>query len=127
MSTCRLEPTGSAARAGATAAAAPEGADDGPADGLADELAKGSVGGACGIASGSRISALSPLPNAFLVIGDDLLCELNIAFGAFTTNVVEDYRLSVAWSFRQPHVPWDHSCEDLRAKKTSEICGNLFR
>src|SRR5579872_129112 len=119
MSTWRGESEELVARAGATAAAAwPEDAgDNGPA---------GLLGGACGVGSGSRISALSPLPNAFLVIGDDLLCELNIAFSAFTTNVVEYYGLSVTWGFRKADVPRDHCREDLGAEEASKIGGDLF-
>src|SRR6185437_4803267 len=120
MSTWRGASEELAARAGTTAVAAwPDGAgDEGPA---------GLLGGACGVASGSRISALSPLPNAFLVIGDDLLCELNIAFSAFTTNVVEYYRLSVAWGFCQTDIPGNHRSENLGAEEAAKIGRDLFR
>src|SRR5579859_6169070 len=120
MSTWRVESAELAARAGATAAPAwPDGADD--------EVPAGLFGGACGAASGSRISALSPLPNAFLVIGDDLLCELNIALSAFTTNVVENYRLSMTRGFREADVSGNHCGEHLRAEETPKICGDLLR
>src|SRR5487761_705952 len=118
MSTWRGESEELAARAGATAAAA------WPAGG---EEPGGLLGGTCGAASGSRISALSPLPNAFLVIGDDLLCELNIAFSAFTTNVVEYYWLSMTWCFRQADVPGNHCGKHLSAEETPKICGDLLR
>src|SRR5579863_9318444 len=103
MSTWRGESEELAARAGATAAAWPDVAADGGPAGL--------LGGTCGAASGSRISALSPLPNAFLVIGDDLLCELNIAFSTFTTNVVENYWLSVARGLGQADVSGNYCRE----------------
>src|SRR5579864_3908939 len=120
MSTWRGESEELAARAGATAAAAWP-------DGAGDEVPAGLLGGACGVASGSRISALSPLPNAFLVIGDDLLCKLDIALGAFTTNVVENYWLSVTWGFREADVPRNNCGEHLSAEEASKICRDLFR
>ena len=54
--------------------------------------------------SGSRISALNPLPNAFLGICDNLLGELNIAFSAFTMYVVEHYWHAVARCFCQADI-----------------------
>src|SRR6185437_1529375 len=120
MSTWRGASEELAARAGTTAVAAWP-------DGAGDEEPAMLLGGACGIASGSRISALSPLPNAFLVIGDDLLCELNIAFGTFTTYVVEYDRFSMTWGFRKADIPRDHGGEHLSAEEAPKIGRDLFR
>src|SRR6266404_5939984 len=75
----------------------------------------------CGSTSASRISAPSPLPNAFLATTDHLLSQIDIGFRTFTMNVVEMDWLSMAWRFRQPHVPWDHGLKYLGPKKAAQI------
>src|SRR5579862_227762 len=85
------------------------------------------TGGTCCCGSGSRISAPSPLPRAFLVICDDLLSELDVTFRAFTTYVVEYDWLSVAWRLGQLYVTRDHRRENLRTEETPEIRGDLAR
>src|SRR5712664_3277874 len=65
--------------------------------------AVGPVGGAaCG--SGSRMSAPSPRPSAFLGIGDYLLSQLNVAFGSLTMHIIENNRLTEAWGFRKTYI-----------------------
>src|SRR6201999_149883 len=83
----------------------------------------GCVGEWC--VSGSRISALSPLPNAFLGICDNLLGKLDIAFGALTMYVVEHYRHAVAGRFSQADIARNDGLKDLRTKKAAKIRGNL--
>src|ERR1700722_16956523 len=106
-----------AARAGATAA---------PFDVVAYEESSG-VGatGTCG--SGSRMSAPSPLPNAFLVIKNYLLCELCVALGPFTVDIIENNRLTETWRFGQPNVSRNHCLENLGPEKTPQIRSDLAR
>src|ERR1700739_1884217 len=95
--------------AGATAAAAVETTGAG-------------VGGGVGAAgSGSRIRAPSPLPNAFLAIGDNLLCKIDIGLRASTMNVVEVNRLSMAGRLGQSHVSRNHRLEHLAPEEASQI------
>src|SRR3990172_6542548 len=75
----------------------------------------------CGGGSGSRISALSPLPSAFLGIGDDLLGKLDVGFSASTMNVVEDDWLPVAWRLGQTDIARNHSFKHLGAEEAAEI------
>src|SRR5271156_6215160 len=77
--------------------------------------------------SGSRISALNPLPNAFLGISDNLLSKLNIAFSAFTMYVVEHYRQPVTRRLCQAYVSRNNRFESLRAEETAKIGGYLLR
>src|ERR1700689_2876550 len=78
-----------------------------------------------GAGSASRMSAPSPRPNAFLATGDYLLSKLDVGFGTFTMNVVEQNWLPMAGRFRQPDVPGDDGLEYLCAEKASEVCGHL--
>src|SRR5258708_2800817 len=71
--------------------------------------------------SGSRMSAPSPRPKAFLGIGNDLLGELRVALGPFAVYVVENNRFTKTWRFRQAHVAWYHALEYLGTKKAAEI------
>src|SRR5271155_4089680 len=77
--------------------------------------------------SGSRISALNPLPNAFLGISDNLLSKLNVTLGAFTMYVVEHYRHAVAGRFCQAHISRNNRFEYLRTEETAKIRGYLLR
>src|ERR1043165_7572549 len=54
-----------------------------------------------------EISALSPLPSGFLFMGQHLLCELEIDFGAARARVIMNYGFAVTWRLGQPHVPGD--------------------
>src|ERR1700722_12523862 len=110
MSTCSGPPAGICA--GATAVAAP-----------ADVVAWG-TGEATSV---SRISAPSPLPNAFLAIRDDLLCKVDIGFRASTMNVVEVDGLAMAWSFGQADVSGYDGFKDLSAEEAAKVRSHLFR
>src|SRR5712692_1708050 len=80
-----------------------------------------------GAASGSRIRAPSPLPNAFLATGDYLLCKVDVSFSASTMNVVKMNRLSVAWRLGQANISRDYSLKHLSAEEASQIGGDLPR
>src|SRR5882762_3688234 len=82
-------------------------------------------GGAFG--SGSRMSAPSPRPSAFLGIGNNLLGEQRIAFRPFAMNVINDNRLPETRRFRQADIARNHALKDLRSKKAAQIRGNLPR
>src|SRR5665213_1547290 len=110
MSTCSGPPDGICAGAAATAA---------PMDATG--------WGAEGAASGSRINAPSPLPNAFLAIGDNLLCKIDVGFRPSTMNVVEMDRLAMAGCFRQANVAGDDGLEHLGTEEISQVCGHLLR
>src|SRR4029077_1947875 len=77
--------------------------------------------------SGSRMSAPSPRPSAFLGIGDNLLGELCIAFRPLTVYVIENNRITETWRLRKAYIAWDDALEDLRPKETSQIGRHLFR
>src|SRR5712692_2626361 len=79
----------------------------------------------CAFGSGSRMSAPSPRPSAFLGIGNDLLGELCIAFCALAVNVVKNNRFTETWCFCKPHIPRNHAFEYLSSKETAQIRGNL--
>ena len=78
------------------------------------------------VGSGSRISALNPLPNAFLGISDNLLGKLDVALCTFTMYVVEHYRHAMAWRFSQANVSRNYGFEDLRTEEAAKISGNLL-
>src|SRR6266850_7014355 len=82
-------------------------------------------GGAFG--SGSRMSAPSPRPSAFLGIGNYLLGELRVAFRPFAMNVVKNNRFSKTGCFGQANIARDHALKDLRSKKTAQVRGYLPR
>src|SRR5260370_15731567 len=90
-------------------------------------VACGCIGAGSGelLGSNSRMSVPSPLPSAFLGIGNDLLGELRVAFCALAMNVVKDDRFSEAWRFRKPHVERNYALEDLRSEESAQIGGNL--
>src|SRR6202795_170917 len=71
------------------------------------------------LGSGSRMSAPSPRPSAFLGIGNDLLGELRVAFRPFAVNVVKNDRFTETWCLRKPHIARNHALEDLRSKETA--------
>src|SRR5260370_15540229 len=98
-------------RAGAAAAAAMAGC--------------GATAGTCG--SGSRMSAPSPRPSAFLGIGDYLLSQLCVAFGSFTVYIIENDRFTETWSFREANVARNDALKNLRTEKTAQIGGDLAR
>ncbi len=63
-----------------------------------------------------------PLPSAlrgsFLVIGENLFCELNVCFRAFGRRVVEQNRLAVAGRFGQPHTSRDNRSKTSSPKNS---------
>src|SRR5271157_2131613 len=74
---------------------------------------------ACG--SGSRISAPSPFPKAFLGMGRYLLGKLDVGFGPSTTNVVDNDGLPVARCLRQSYIARNHGRKDLRTEETPQV------
>src|SRR5262245_53641099 len=74
-------------------------------------------------------SASSPLPSAFLDIVYHLLCQPNVALCAFRLYVVEYYRFSMTWRFRQSNVSGNDGCKDLRPEKVAKVghylCGEI--
>src|ERR1700738_2241452 len=116
-SICNGAPDIEDSRAGATAV--PLGVVE--CDGVAGVGATGTCG------SGSRMSAPSPLPNAFLVIKNYLLCELCVALGPFTVDIVENNRLTETWRFGQPDVSRNHCLENLGSEETPQIRSDLAR
>src|SRR6267378_2582407 len=77
--------------------------------------------------SGSRMSAPSPRPSAFLGIGDNLLGELRVAFRPFAVNVVKNDWFPETGRFCQANIARNDALKDLRTKKTAQIRGNLPR
>src|ERR1700730_13395377 len=77
------------------------------------------------LGSGSRMSAPSPRPSAFLGIGNDLLGELRIAFCALAVNIVKNDWFTETWCFGQAHVAWNHTLKNLCSKETAQIRGHL--
>src|SRR5580704_16580381 len=72
------------------------------------------AGGAGTCGSGSRISAPSPLPSAFRVIGNNLLGDLRIALRPFAMNIVENDGFSETGRLGKPHVA--RNAFDLEAR-----------
>src|SRR5690242_16120969 len=83
------------------------------------------AGGACG--SGSRMSAPSPRPSAFLGIGNDLLGEMHVTLRPFAMNIVKDDWFSKTWRFGQAHIARNYTFENLCSKETAQVRGNLLR
>src|SRR5271163_819831 len=81
--------------------------------------------GTCG--SGSRISAPSPLPSAFRVIGNNLLGELGVTLRPFAVNIVENDWLAEAWRLGKPYIARNHALKHLRTEETAQISGYLPR
>src|SRR5208337_64921 len=114
MSICRA-PEGAGLKAGAAAAAAPpELCAAGAACGVVDV-----AGVAEAVGSGSRMSAPSPRPNAFLGIADNLLGELCVALSALTVYIIENNRLTKTRCFGKANVARDQALEDLSAEETA--------
>src|ERR1700722_1902519 len=109
-------PVGAPSRAGATAA---------PPEVTAKFWTGGGSTGTCG--SGSRMSAPSPLPSAFLVIEDDLLSKICVSLGPFAMNVVKDDGLAETRGLSQPNILRNQRLEDLRAEKAAQVGGDLTR
>src|SRR5580693_1581483 len=109
-------PVGAPSRAGATAA---------PLEFTAKFWTGGGSTGACG--SGSRMSAPSPLPKAFLVIEDDLLSKICVSLGPSAVNVVKNNGLAETGRLRKANIARNYRLKDLSAKKTAQIRGNLAR
>src|SRR5260370_25590186 len=86
-------------------------------------VACGCIGAGSGelLGSGSRMSAPSPRPSAFLGIGNDLLGELRVAFCALAGNVVKNYRFTKTWRFRNSHISRNHALKNLCSEETAQI------
>src|SRR5271154_2377523 len=83
------------------------------------------VGSAVTCGSGSRMSAPSPRPSAFLSISDYLLGQLGIPLSAPAMNVIENNRLTKTRSFREPYIPRDDALKYLRSKEAAKVSGHL--
>src|SRR5208337_4962048 len=71
--------------------------------------------------------AFSPRPNAFLVMVDDLLCQVKITGGSLAIGVVEENRFAETWRFGQANIARYHSGENLVTEKIPQIVANLVR
>src|SRR2546430_14624693 len=80
-----------------------------------------SLSGRCGSV---EISALRPRPSGRLVICQNLLCKLQICFGAARFGVVEKHGLTVTWRLGKANISGDGRVEDESAIKTSEVRRN---
>src|SRR5215472_17196882 len=81
----------------------------------------------CGECSGSRMSAPSPRPKAFLGIGNHLLGELCITIRPFTMHIIENNRLTETWCLGKPNISRNDTLEYLRSKKATQIRCHLAR
>src|SRR6516162_7823282 len=81
--------------------------------------------GTCG--SGSRMSAPSPRPNAFLGISNYLLSQLRITLCTLAVYIIENNRLTKARRLRQTHVPRNQALKHLRTEETTQVRGYLPR
>src|SRR5438132_3453253 len=97
-----------------------------PGAALTGETTEGLLTSATG-GSGSRMSAPSPRPSAFLAISDDLLCELDVSLGTFTIYVVEQDGFPMTGRFSQPYISRDYALEDLCSEKAPEVGSDLAR
>src|SRR5271154_2986088 len=77
----------------------------------ATSVVPGNCPGICG--SGSRMSAPSPRPSAFLDIVDYLLGKLRIPLSPLAVDVVENNRLTKTRCFCQPYIPRNHALKHL--------------
>src|ERR1700741_5667572 len=123
MSICS-GPAGVALIAGATAAADPAEVVCCQPTGVP---AEGCAGGAGICGSGSRMSAPSPRPKAFLGIGNYLLCKLCVSLCALTVYIIENNRFTETRCFGQADIPRNQALEDLITKKTAQVSGDLPR
>src|SRR5580700_787584 len=68
-----------------------------------------------------------PLPKALrclsgaLFMGQDLLCQLNIAFGAAGADVVRQNRLTETGGFRQANTAWNDGLEDVILEELAQV------
>src|SRR5882724_11172666 len=111
-------------KAGATAAAAPAEAAGCEAVAVPALVGCGATG-VCG--SGSRMSAPSPRPKAFLGIGNYLLCKLRVSFGTLTMYIIENNRFTKTRSLGKTNIPRNQALEDLRSKEAAQIRRYLAR
>src|SRR5579862_8005693 len=107
-------PVGAPSRAGAAAA---------PLELTAKFWTGGGSTGTCG--SGSRMSAPSPLPKAFLVIEDDLLSKICVSLGPAAVNVVKNDGFAETGRLRQADIARNYRLENLSAEETAQIRCNL--
>src|SRR5208337_192383 len=71
--------------------------------------------------------AFRPRPNAFLVMVDDLLCQLKIAGGSPAIGVVEKNRFAETWRLGQTNIARYHSRENLSTEEIPQIVTDLMR
>src|SRR5579872_930750 len=107
-------PVGAPSRAGAAAA---------PLEFTAKFWTGGGSTGTCG--SGSRMSAPSPLPKAFLVIEDDLLSKICVSLGPAAMDVVKNDGFAETRRLREANIARNDGLEDLSAEKAAQIGRNL--
>src|ERR1035438_7664811 len=75
--------------------------------------------------------AESPLPSALrclsgaLFMGEDLLCQLNIAFGPSGSDIVGDYWLTEARGFCETNTAWDDGFEDTVFEELPQVMLHL--
>src|SRR5258708_13045238 len=88
-----------------------------------------SWGALCVVRVGRR--AESPLPNALrglsgaLFMGQDLLCQLNVALGAARAQVIRKNGLAEAGVLRQTNAAGNYSAKDALLKEFSQILFHL--
>src|SRR5580704_168336 len=114
MSIWRGPPVGAPSRAGATAA---------PPEATPKFWTGGGSTGTCG--SGSRMSAPSPLPKAFLVIEDDLLSKICVSLGPSAVNVVKNNGLAETGRLREANIARNYGLKDLSAEEAAQVGRDL--
>src|SRR5258707_15696056 len=89
----------------------------------------GSWGALCVVRVGRR--AESPLPNALrglsgaLFMGQDLLCQLNVALGAARAQVIRKNRLAETGCLSKANTPRNYGLKDALLKELPEILFHL--
>src|SRR5208337_2982647 len=71
--------------------------------------------------------AFSPRPNAFLVMVDDLLCQVKITGGSPAIGVIEENRFAETWCLGQANIARYYSGEDLVTEEIPQIVADLVR
>src|SRR5271157_286168 len=71
--------------------------------------------------------AFSPRPNAFLVMVDDLLCQVTITGGSPAIGVIKENRLAETWRLGQANIARYHRGENLATEEISQIVADLVR
>src|SRR5438477_13021788 len=79
------------------------------------------------VVSTSLRSELSPRPNAFLCMANNLFSELPVAFRSARPRVVSKDWLAVARRLGQSHVARDDCRKDLASEKILQVVADLAR